>query len=268
MYYKRRKRKKKLYLWGGILVTVLLLIATNLMTKGRLLNPVFHLIQDVTLSISRALNLPFQNIKSDTARYEEEYESLLLKNQELEYEISVMKEMLNLRETLSEYDSISAITINRNMGYWYHFITINKGSNDGIKVGMPVVSSGGLIGRVEDVSALGSTIRLLTSSEIQSKISVKIEANGTYVYGLLTNYNSTKKRFEVEGISENVEIPVGSYVTTTGMGEYFPSGILLGTVKEVTTDHFDLAKLIEVESKANFENLGMVSVLIRKDVEA
>ena len=52
------------------------------------------------------------------------------------------------------------------------------------------------------------------------------------------------------------------------MGEYFPSGILLGTVKEVTTDHFDLAKLIEVESKANFENLGMVSVLIRKDVEA
>ena len=141
-------------------------------------------------------------------------------------------------------------------------ITLNKGHKDGVEVGDPVVVSGGLIGKITSVSNYNSVALLLTS-EANNKISVKIETNGEYAYGLLTNYDEENNIYNLEGISETVDINIDSVVTTTGIGDNFPSGIVIGKVKNITTDSYDLAKLIEVTPSVNFDSLSIVTILKR-----
>ena len=125
------------------------------------------------------------------------------------------------------------MVITRNIGYWYNTITIDKGKNNGVEKNMAVIINKGLIGNVVSVSNYNSTVKLLTTEDINSKISVKIRINNKkFIYGLLTKYNKKDKTFNIEGIAENTNIPINSFVTTTGLGNSFPSGILIGKVKK------------------------------------
>jgi rod shape-determining protein MreC len=54
-----------------------------------------------------------------------------------------------------------------------------------------------------------------------------------------------------------------SLVVTTGMGGIFPSGILIGKVKEISSDHFDLAKTVYVSSEVDFDSINYVTILKR-----
>ena len=83
------------------------------------------------------------------------------------------------------------------------------------------------------------------------------------IFGLLTGYKKSQNVFILEGIADNVEIPKNAIVTTTGMGKTFPSGLLVGRIKKVTTDNFDLAKIVEVTPAANFDELDYVAVVKR-----
>ena len=55
----------------------------------------------------------------------------------------------------------------------------------------------------------------------------------------------------------------GADVVTTGMGTVFPSGLMIGKVKKVTTDNFDLSKVVQVEAAVDFDDLDYVTVLKR-----
>lgn len=184
-------------------------------------------------------------------------------NQELEYQINILKETLELNNTLNESNKTNAIIINRDLSYWHDTITLNKGSNYGIEVGDAVVVNSGLIGKIISVSNYNSVARLLTS-EVGNKLSVKVETEEEYAYGLLTSYEEKSNIYHLEGISETVNINIGSVVTTTGIGDNYPSGIVIGKVKNITTDSYDLAKLIEVTPSVNFNSLSIVTILKRK----
>ena len=184
--------------------------------------------------------------------------------EELEREVENLKKTLELNQTLSESSYLNATVVNRNLGYWYNTITIDKGSYNGVEKDMPVIVSEGLIGKVTKVTNFNSTVKLITSDDVNNKTSVKIKVGDKFVYGLLSGYDKQKRTFIVEGISDNTEIPKDSVVTTTGMGDSFPSGIVVGKVKRVTTDNFDLAKTVEVTSSVDYDDLSFVTILKRK----
>ena len=261
MYHKKRKNKKWIS-FLGIVVFIFLFIGIDHILDGNLLKPVKIILKDTSLGIARVSEFPF--LKKQDSNQIQEMNPYLAELEEYKKVTDELKKILDLHTTLQEYHPISAVTVNRNMGYWYHSLTINKGSNSGIAVGMPVVVDKGLIGKISDVTLYHSTVELLTSDEI-SKISVKIKVGEEYLYGLLTGFDSETNCFQVEGISDNKEIPEGSIVTTTGMGEFFPSGLYIGTVLETHKDHFDLARILEVKSEVNFDDLGIVTVIERKD---
>ena len=62
----------------------------------------------------------------------------------------------------------------------------------------------------------------------------------------------------IEGISDNAEIKNGAKVVTTGLSEVFPSGILIGEVKNVTKDKYDLARAVEVTPSVNFNDINNI----------
>lgn len=182
-------------------------------------------------------------------------------NEELENQISELKKILSIDNVLSEYENIYGVVISRDIGYWYDKVIINKGSNDGVMEGMAVINSEGLIGKVISSSNFNSTVQLLASENI-NKTSVKIENNDNYVYGLITEYKEDKNSYIVEGISDDIKI--GSKVTTTGFGDIFPAGIIVGTVIDSKIDAYGLAKTIEIKPNVDFNNINIVSILKRK----
>lgn len=281
---RRRNRIKKQWIVLIFLAVVIGLgIIYNTVNDKRSLTKIEGLIKDTGLFVNKIVYSPIELVKKKIVenrekqemydKYQElknksnNYDLLEAKKEELEFQLKEMQKILNLNNTLNKESYLNATVINRNVGIWYDVITIDKGSKNGIKVDMPVIVNEGLIGKITKVSNFNSAVKLLTSDEITDKISVKIKNNNDYILGLLVNYDLSNKVFIVEGIDQNTDIKEGSVVTTTGLGDYFPSGIIVGKVKQVRTDNFDLAKIVEVKSDVDFNKINYVTVLKREVIE-
>lgn len=277
----RKKIEKKYILLGAVVFIVLLLVIVSAVVMNkRNLSPVEMAIKDSVILVQKVVYSPIRFVKDKITEisklhdiYEEyqilenkvqETDSIKAKNAELEDEVEKLRKTLDLNQTLSQDAYLNATVVNRNLGYWYNTITIDKGSKNGLEVDMPVVVSEGLIGKVSKVTNFNSTVKLLTSDDINNKISVKINVDGKNVYGLLSGYDKKTGAFIVEGIADNTEIKKGSMVLTTGMGDIFPSGILVGKVSKITKDNFDLARTVEVTSDVSFDDIRYVTILKRQ----
>lgn len=282
---KKENRKRYIILASVFVVVILLWVTAYSISKERNLTFIEKGIKDTVLTIGNVLGSPIRyvkekwNVLQNSEEIYDRYEELM-KNyptleqyeesmRELKEENESLKEMLELDKSLSDYEKVHATIINRSMNYWLDSFTIDKGSKDGIDKNMAVMGNGELIGYISQVSNSTSTVKLLTNSNFSNQISVKIQiSKGKYAYGLLTGYDSERKVYKIEGISDYVEIPVSSKVTTTGLGDKFPSGLLIGTVLDIETDSFDLAKIVSVKSSLVVDDIRFVTILIRKGEES
>lgn len=282
-----RKKKmipKKYVVVMIIILIILILIIFSFTLKGdRKLNPVESFLKDGLVYTEKVVTYPFNYISNKISEYKklksvnkdnavletsiDRVSSIESENIELRRQLDKLKEELNIDYTLVDYEYLNATVVSRNVGFWYNTITIDKGSYNGVEKDMVVINSKGLIGRIIRTSAFTSDIRLITTSDTNNKISVHISNGDNNLYGLINNYNYSDNLLEVEGISNTKDVTIGDYVYTSGLGGIFPSGILIGTVSEISTDSYDLAKIIKVVPSADFTDINYVSVLKRKSVE-
>ena len=272
--------KRYLFIFAVIAIAIVLTVLAASLNKERDLNPIEKALKDMGTVVIKVVSTPFNFVhdkidemveKNDIyEKYkeiknkEEQIDSVIAQNDNLKDEIGKLKETLNLNTILSDKVYMNATVVTRNIDYWYNEITIDKGSKNGIEKGMAVVVPKGLIGQITKVSNYTSTVKLLSNENMSDKISVKIKVGDNYVYGLISAYDAKTNTYTVEGISENVKIEKDADVVTTGMGTIFPSGLIVGKVKEVTTDNFDLSKVVEVKSSVDFNDIDYVTVLKRK----
>lgn len=273
------EKKRYIILIVLVLVAVMFGLTTKAVKENRNLNFFEKSIKDTTTFVMKILYKPIGFIKEKVKEGNEkdkmykEYKKLKEKVSKidsdkariktLENEVDDLKKSLELNSSLTEYKKINATVVNRIGGTWYNILTIDKGSKAGIKEGMAVVVNEGLIGKIINVSNFSSTVKLLTTDELNNKMSVQIQVDDKNIYGLLSKYDSEKKVYLIEGISDGSEIKKGSSVTTTGLTEAFPSGILIGEVKDVVVDDYELAKVVEVTPSVNFNDINIVTVLDR-----
>ena len=279
----KKKQTNPKHLIISLIAIIFIIIAVFSITlkKDRELNKVESLIKDTTVSISKIITIPFRFIidKIDDykllisirKKYQEllpevsRIDSLKTENIELRRELESLKKELSIDYTLNEYSYLNATVIYRNVSTWYNTITVDKGTYNGVKEDMVVVNSQGLIGKVISTTTFTSDIRLITTKETDNKISITISNGENKINGLIKNYNYKTKYLEVEGVSNTETVRVGDYVYTSGLGEIFPSGILIGTVRDITTDEYDLAKIIDVTPIADFDDINFVAILKRKE---
>ena len=182
-------------------------------------------------------------------------------NNALKKEIKELKNLLELKNT--NYKLKYASVISRNTKDYFEEVIIDVGKKDGIKENLAVITKDGLIGKIIKVTNKTSTVRLITSSNIYNKISVNIEVDNKSVTGIITSYDSLTNSLTIEGITENVNIQTGSLVTTTGLSDIYPSGILVGRVSRVMKDNFDLAYILKVEPTENLSSFHYVAVIVK-----
>ena len=285
MLGRKKKMTSKKYVFIGvvILIIILLIIFSFTLKEDRKLNPVESFLRDTLSYAEKIVTYPFSYITTKTREYNklkdvneendiletslDRIDAIETENVELRRQIDALKNELNIDYTLTDYEYLNATVTSRSVGYWYNTITINKGSYNGIEKDMVVINSKGLIGRVIKTSTFTSDVRLITTSETNNKISVHISNGDNNLYGLINNYDYSKNLLEVEGISNTKDVDIGDFVYTSGLGGIFPSGILIGSVSEITTDSYDLAKIIMVKPSVDFSDINYVSVLKRKDSE-
>ena len=183
---------------------------------------------------------------------------------EKQKEIDELKKINDINTTLSEFDMINALVIERNRMYWFNTITINKGKSSGINKDMAVITGDGLIGKVNKVSQYTSEIKLLTTNDKNNKISVMIKNNDDIIYGIMQGYQEEGNYLEIILTNKQIDVKNDSIVYTSGMGGVFPSGIIIGKVIGNKSDKYEVGKIVQVKPSSNFNDFRFVSVLIRK----
>ena len=282
----RRRDIKPKHILISIIIIIIIILAIFSFTlkEDRQLNKFESLIKDTVTGIQKVVTSPFNWIFTKIDNYKElinirekyqkllpevdRIDSLTTENIELRKQLEAMKEELNIDYTVNEYEFLNATVISRNISYWYNTITIDKGTYNGVEPNMVVVNSDGLIGKVVSTTTFTSDVKLLTTSDTNNKISVAISNGSNKLYGLIKDYNYNTNSLEVEGISNTEKVSIGDSVYTSGLGGIFPSGILIGKVTEITTDEYDLAKIINVKPIADFDNINYVAILKRKEIES
>jgi rod shape-determining protein MreC len=147
-----------------------------------------------------------------------------------------------------------AKVINNSLNLTQNHLTINKGSNQGIKSGMGVFNEEGVVGRVKDVSSNFATVISLLHSELL--ISSKIKSNE--VFGS-TKWDGGDPGFaKLMYVPRHVVVKAGDLVVTSGYNAVFPEGIPIGTVTEVKpgadTNYLD----ITIELSTDFSRISYV----------
>ena len=236
-----------------IIIIIYLVSFISVTTKINLFYPYYILKDLIYMPVKATSNFKLENMVCDGI------------NLEKEKELEELKKINNLSSTLSDFSSITSLVLNRNKMYWFNTLEINSGSNSKIEVGDAVISSSGLVGVINKVSKKTSEVKLITTSDINNKISVMIKTNNDTIYGIMNNYNKEKNYLEITTINKIVDLDIkNSLVYTSGLGGIFPSGILIGNVKEVIKDKYDVSNIIYVSLSSDINDLKYVKVLKRK----
>ena len=280
-----RKRKKieprYIILIVTVIIIVLIAVLSYALKTDKKLNTFESIVKDVVVEVQKIVYFPFKNFSTMLSNYNslkdvleenrilksnvEKIESLEAENVALKKELEEMKNELNIEHVLTDYDYLNATVVSRNAATWYNNLTIDKGSHNGIEEGMVVINSTGVIGKTTNVSTFSSDVKLITTTDTNNKISVTITSGDKKLIGLINGYDYKTKYLEIEGISNTDNVAIGDLVYTSGLGGVFPSGILIGKVADITTDVYDLSKIINVTPSANFEDINYVTVLKRTD---
>ena len=137
--------------------------------------------------------------------------------QTLTEENNELRDILDKKDSLSDYKQIQATVIGRNPDRWDELLIINKGSTDGIERDMAVITSTGLIGKVKSSRQFTSTIQLLSSADATNRVSAEIVGNQTY-YGQIEGFDAEKEMLLLKKIPYEAKIEKDQLVQTSGMG--------------------------------------------------
>ena len=254
-----------------ILILILLLFLTSgraadgaTSVIGRLIAPV----QDGMYSAGEEISSFFQRVfasgdlAEENAQLREEIASLegqLRDYNEVVAENQRLSELLNMRDTVSDYEVVTAKVIGKTPGQWFTEFTINVGSDDGIEKDMIVLTADGLMGRV--VSVTNTYSRVSSFLDETSGVPCLIERTRDNGMVMATgNEDNEEEMLQVSYLRMDADVVPGDTVITSGVGGIFPKGYVIGTVTEVGTES-GTEKTVYLQSAVDFEHVEEVMVV-------
>jgi len=171
-----------------------------------------------------------------------------------------LRALLHLNEH-SDIKNIPARVIARDPSVWFNTITINRGSSSGVEVNMPVVTPGGIVGRVITVSPWASQVMLVTDEKAGAGAVVGQLGSGA-LGSVRGRADLGVALIEMRYVSGLEKVEVGDYVMTTGQDGIYPPGLNVGRVVEVKNGTATQAHQIYIQPGAQLDRLEEVAVLL------
>jgi len=180
--------------------------------------------------------------------------SRFMDQEEVFLENSRLKRLLGLKRKLV-YSSVVANVIGREPSSWNSSMIIDRGREDGLKQGMPVVNAFGVIGKIAEISESSSKVILLTDAQFSVAGLVKRTRDNGLVSGTL------KGKCQLTYINPDSDIQIGDQVITSKLSSSFPENLFIGDIKEI--DKQDTFYKYFIEPAASFSRIEEVLVLIK-----
>ena len=199
--------------------------------------------------------------------------ALQQRNSELESQVSELQaQVIQLQQQVGQTEILSALVDFERLrpentyrgaaviGYdpspFLHYIIINRGSNDGILRGMPVVTDQGLVGRVDAVIADAARVQLITDPAS----SVNVRLQNAEVKAALSG--SVTGEVSLNLIPQNSNVQNGDLVLTSGLGGSYPPDLIIGQIVDIQKRENDLFQHATVQPVVDFNQLKIVLVII------
>ena len=186
--------------------------------------------------------------------------SELVQMDEISLENVRLRELLNYKEeTRGQYNLQLAGIIAENNTNLQHTITLDKGSNDGVRTGMTVMNHSGLIGRITAVMPDSSEVMLLPDRE--SAIGARVWSTREVV-GVVEGDGSGSSNLKMIHLPHDADVYVGDSLVTSGLDGVFPGGIQIGEIISIEYSGNGLTKTATVKPYVSFNRLEEVFVLM------
>jgi rod shape-determining protein MreC len=255
-----------------LLVLAAVAVVLLLLHEGGQLQPIENVVQAVLSPIERAASGVFggvgnlfgavrdlNELRTRNAELEKQNQDLLTEIAQLrglEGENSTLRQLLNFTQENPTYQYQTAAVIGRDPSPYLRYITINAGSREGLKPGMPVVTAGStLIGRVAEVGFRSSKVQLL--NDLSSAVNVRLQT--TNVTGLAQGQQDGS--LVVQYLPLNTEIITNDIALTSGLGGNLPRNLVVGQVTGINKKDFDVAQSAQLRPAADYDRLEVVLVI-------
>ena len=243
-----------------LLYTVLLMISLLFLN----LRSFYHqsVFSNAALVISSNINLAGQNI-SNYLDLASRNEKLIAENIKLKgLELILFSEQAQKDQAINSFafQVLGARIIKNNYQSARNYLIIDQGYLDGIEKEMGVISSDGIVGIVNQITANFSSVISILHRDL--KINASFKKNGAY--GSLSWQGNHPKRMKLDDISTINPVVVGDTIVTGGMSDYFPHGIPIGKVLNFKKPKLEGYYDIDIELFSNLTQKEFVYILKNK----
>ncbi len=253
------------------LILIIVIVGVLVMAISGYLTPIFSVSVSPLISAQSWISeryLAFSDFfgsPRDMATLREE--NMVLRNEvsQLQSEIIALQENLAQAEILytlldfarshPEHEYVAATVIGREISPYLQYIIIDKGSNDGIRYGMPVVTQQGLVGRIDAVISDAARIQLLTDAGSVVNVRLKNAKVEGQVNGSITGEVSLNM------VPIDAEVEIGEVILTSGLGGTYPPNIFVGQVLSMQSRQNALFQTGSVQPIVDFSVLSAVLVI-------
>jgi rod shape-determining protein MreC len=180
---------------------------------------------------------------------------------DLERENAQLTDQANFAVKFPEYQSVPARVIGRDPTSSENVLVLDRGSDDGLVVGMPVVSPNFLVGVITEVYPQRSKVRLIIDQDMQVGVLLQDKRSAGVMYG---NWQQGG-RLIVKHIDRDVQIDTGAQIITSNLTSHIPQGLLVGFVASVKMDPQTDTQQLEVIPYVNFDTIEAVSIILTSE---
>lgn len=221
------------------------------------INSVGGLISDKIKLFESIKELQAENKKLKEELAETNYTNKIL--QQEGYELDELRELYKLDKRYPSYPKVAATIISKDTNNWYSRFIIDKGSEDGIKVGMNVLAGNGLVGIVTAVGHNNATVRSIiddasnvTGSFLKTNDQCNVKGNLELI---------DKGLIEVTDIDKNAKVKDGYEIVTSTISPKYLEGILIGYISDISVNSDNLTMSGYLTPAVDFSNLSTVLVI-------
>jgi len=264
------KRYRRQLLACGLILAALLVYSANL-RRGGATTFYERVVLAVTAPLLGGLDAVWGSATDAWSHYlwlidtADENDRLLAENRQLQAQLVAVQEvelanerlrrLLDFREELT-LPALPAQVIGEDAASWFRTVVIDKGLDDGVAEGMPVVVAEGVVGRTIRVAAHQSRVLLITDAS--SAVASLVQKNRTR--GICRGEGA---ELTLDFVLRLKDIEVGDLIVSSGTGGVFPKGLAIGHVEAVTRGDFGLFQSVTVMPTVDFSRLEEVLVLLR-----
>lgn len=230
-----------------------------------LVSPLQKIISNSQNAINSFYNKYFYlvGVKEENLRLKAEMATIKsLQNElaEMRLERKRLLSLLDVKEQSSPKTMFAKI-IGYDSTNWNRMVTIDKGTIHGMERKMPIVSNGGLIGKIESASRSSSKVLLIT--DIRNAVDAVIQESRAQ--GVVVGTN--RELCEMKYVSLEEKVKNGGRVVSSGFGGVYPKGLLIGEVAKVERKEFGLFQEVFIKPSADLEHLEEVMVIMGQQNE-